>query len=188
LPSQGIYIADGGESLNFKINANVRINFVSFIYSDKWLNTNLSNEPSFRILLDSEHSLKKYVLNEVFQNHVFKLINNAQNNINVRFLLKTSAFAILFNFLELIEKEVPIYQIKKLSIDDWVKQAQEILSHDFDTPLNIILFGIIRNGISQDEFIQLFKEKTKYNLVDFRELKKKEFLLGLLKKGSPKKK
>jgi YesN/AraC family two-component response regulator len=181
--AKGIYITSSELNLNFKIKAYENINIVSFIYSKRWSDINLFNTSHYKTLFDSAYSLKKYALQDTFKNAILKLLAITQSNKSNGFSLKINTLALLSNFLDFVENESPIDKIDKLDIANFVLKIEEILSTDFEIPINKINTEIAENGFNMKEFIEVFKEKNNVSLFEFRRLKRIRRAVKLLEDG-----
>lgn len=182
-PSKGIYITSSNTNLNFKVKANKNISIVSFIYSKRWLEINLSDTLHFKNLFDTTYSLRKYFINEVFEQLLLNIKRIAQNNKNNSFILKINIFVLLNSALEFIDNQTPSQEQTQQSINDLIIKVEEILSTDFEIPINKINTKITENGFGIKEFVEAFKEKNTIGLFEFRKLKKIEVAVKLLEDG-----
>lgn len=182
-PAKGIYITGSELNLNFTIKAYENIKIVSFIYSKRWSDINLSDTNHYKTLFDTDYSLKKYILQDTFKTAISKLLLISQSNNSNGFSLKINILALLSNFLNFVENESPIDKINKFDITNFVLKIEEILSHDFEISLNEIYEEVARNGLDKKEFINLFKERNQQSLHQFRQAKKIKLALKLLKEN-----
>lgn len=182
-PAKGIYITGSELNLNFTIKAYENINIVSFIYSKRWSDINLSDTSHYKTLFDTDYSLKKYLLQDTFKTAISKLLLISQNNNSNGFSLKINTLALLSNFLNFVENESPIDKINKFDITNFVLKIEETLSHDFEISLNEIYEEVARNGLDKKEFINLFKARNQQSLLQFRQAKKIKLALKLLKEN-----
>lgn len=180
---KGIYITNNKTNLNFKVDANESIFMVSFVYSKRWLDINLSDTYYFKNILDTAYSLKKYNINNTFNPLISKVKYLAQSNKNNGFILKINVFVLFNNILELIEKQEPSEKQTQLSILDFVVKIEEWLSTDFETPINKISTEITENGFNIKEFVEAFKEKNNVGMFEFRKSKRIKIAVKLLEDG-----
>lgn len=181
--ARGVYITSNNINLNFKVNANEDIFMVSFIYSKRWLDINLADTLHFKNLFDTTSSLKKYLINSVFEGLISKIRHNAQNNKNNSFILKINVFVLFSNILELLEKQAPNNKKTKLSINDLIVKIEMVLSTDFETPISKLNTEITANGYNIKEFVETFKEKNNVSLFEFRKSKRITRAIELLESG-----
>lgn len=182
-PAKGVYVTNSELNLNFKIKAHEKINIVSFIYSKRWSDINLFNTNHYKTLFDTACSLKKYILQDTSKNAILKILLISQSNNSNGFSLKINTLALLSNFLNFVENESPIDKINKFDIANFVLKIEETLSNDFEISLSEIYEEVARNRLDKNEFIKLFKERNYLSLHEFRQTKKTEFTLKLLKEN-----
>jgi hypothetical protein len=105
-PSSGIYITDGSSELIFKIKAHEKINIVSIVCSNRWLEVSLFNLPHFKDLFDANNLLKKYNLHESIKAVISKIISMTLIGVKSNFMLRMNIFSLLKNVFEFIEDEM----------------------------------------------------------------------------------
>lgn len=82
-----------------------------------------------------------------------------------------------------MENESSIDKIDKVDIANFILKIEEILSTDFEIPINKINTEITENGFNIKEFVEVFKEKNNVSLLEFRKSKRIRRAVKLLEDG-----
>lgn len=182
IPSKGIYSTNGNAEITFKVNKFEKINFVSFVYSKRWLDANLLGSTHYTSLFNNRFVIKKHHFQTDIEFMMTDIIQMAKIN-NPVFLLRLNLYAILKNYLDFIANHSPVYVLKQPCIISSIEQVEELLTKDFSVTMNDIYEEMKNNGFDKKDIVSLFKERNGVGLLEYRIAQRMKIALNLLKDG-----
>lgn len=181
--SKGIYFVNGNTSITFNIKANETINFVSLVYSKRWIDINFLNTDYHPLLSNDIDILKTFTLSEENRELIKNLTEVTKEKELNSLILKMKVYSVFEQFLIILKDDKPCYKVNKLSLNVLIEHVEKILSKDFQVLISDLYEEIQRFGFTKTDFVKAFKNKNELTLHEYREAKKSELSLRLLSEG-----
>lgn len=177
-------VVHGNTTLEIDLRANESFTFIAYVYSQRWLDSNLLNSPYFNDIFKKEYPFRKYFFDNV--ESIKKILSVVQRDIYGHFTLRIKVLA-YFDYLlgDITEQsnKVKTGNLTCSSTEELLIRIENILIDTLNLKLEWLFATIEENGYNLEEITTLFEKKNGMSCWDYHLKRKMELAARLLKDG-----